>query len=802
MANNAQEFNFNHLSFADLVEARDLFHAHLINKKNVVATAVGRYLIRLTDIDRNGHIIPSKPGQQKDARTLDNSIVINSSWPCILVFVDQWQTMESLIASVSTDIVPRSIFMPDGRVVPVCVVLAPRNTNAAPPVELEDLRFPTQMIGGGFPLIVRSQMQDNVATVGCLVSDGHTFYALTNRHVSGNAGEVIETIQGTDRVHIGVSSGNSIKKMDFEKLYPGWKGEHVSVNCDAGLIEVDDINQWKTSIIGIDEIDEIFDLNTMNMSLGLIAEHKLANQKIMPANNGNVIGHGAIGGILRGEIAALFYRYKSLGGIEYVSDFLIGGRNGQPLYTEHGDSGMLWLLETTKTKTENKESKTYTAYQPIALHWGKHSFYDGTTPDSFSFSLSTSISNICRELNVDIVRGWNIDLDYSWGKVGHYTVGNKAIGAVGNAALKTFLTKNLENISLKENYINADLDQKGGSPKLITDPDQGFCPLADVPDIIWKQYKKSKDGTKGTTWGRKGDENPNHFADADAPTKKGGTLFDRCDTVKKMTVSTWLDYYKDIDFDKSGIVKPVSQGLICFRVWQIFDYMVAAKKPEEYIFAAGVLAHYVGDGCQPLHSSYMADGNPKDNKSVMYTPTRGGSKHPKGVPYAKIINPGSGVHVAYEDKMVDDNIADIMDKLKAMLDDAKAAVNKEKIMAITNGQEAAFAVLQLMKATQQTIPPVDIVNTFKKTKKANGDMSEALYSEFGAKTVIVLARGSRYLAAIWEAAWTKGKLGTRFSMTALVKIDTAKLITLYRNPKNLPSMQLNTIDKIINSSKK
>jgi hypothetical protein len=81
-------------------------------------------------------------------------------------------------------------------------------------------------------------------------------------------------------------------------------------------------------------------------------------------------------------------------------------------------------------------------------------------------------------------------------------------------------------------------------------------------------------------------------------------------------------------------------------------------------------------------------------------------------------------------------------------------------------------------------------------------MSEALNSEFGAKTVIVLARGSRYLAAIWEAVWTKGKLGTRFAKTAMVKIDPAKLITLYRNPKNLPSMQLNTIDKLINSSKK
>ena len=797
MATNEQVFNFNHLSLEDLVEARDLFHAHLINKKNVVATAIGRYLIRITDIDSSGRIIPSITGQQKPARRLDNSIVIDTSWPCILVFVDQWQTMTKLIESVSTDIIPKNIFMPNGRIVPVCVVEAPKNTTDTEPVKLEDLRFPTQMIGSGFPLIVHSQEQDNVATIGCLVSDGHTFYALTNRHVSGNEGQVIETMNGTDRVRIGVSSGNSLKKIPFENLYPGWKGEHVSVNCDAGLIKIDDVNKWKTSIIGIDEIDEIFDLNTMNLSLGLIAEHTLVNKKIQPALNGNVIGHGAIGGVLKGEISGLFYRYKSVGGMEYVSDFLIGGRNGLPLHTEYGDSGMLWLLETVKTRLEKDEEVNYKAFQPIALHWGRHSFYNGRDRDSYNFSLSTSISNICRELNVDIIRAWNIELDYSWGKVGHYTVGNKAIDAIGNPALRSFMAKNLENISLKENFINATLDQKGGNPKLITNPDNGFCPLADVPDIIWKQYKKSKDGTKGTDWGRKGDENPNHFADADAPTKKGGTLFDRCDTVNKMTVSVWQDYYKDIDFEKTKIEKPVKLGIICFRVWQIFDYMVAAKKPEEFIFAAGVLAHYVGDGCQPLHSSYMADGNTEDNKTVMYTPPRGGSKHPKGIPYPKTINPGNGVHVAYEDTMVDDNIADIMKKLKAILDDPKSAVNKEKIMSITNGQEAAFAVLQLMKASQDTIAPVDIVNAFKKAKKAKADIPEALYSDFGENTAVLLARGSRYLAAIWEASWVKGKLATKFSKASQIKIDPAKLITLYRNPKNLPSMQLGTIGKIL-----
>jgi hypothetical protein len=798
MSTNEQAFNFNHLSLADLVEARDLFHAHLINKKNVVATALGRYLIRVTDIDNSCRIIASKPGQQKEARTLGNSIVIDTSWPCILVFVDQWQTNKELIASVSTDIIPKTIYMPDGRLVPVCVVEAPKNEAAADPVVLEDLRFPTNMIGGGFPMIIRSQMQDNVATVGCLVSDGHTFYALTNRHVSGNPGQVIETILGNTRIPIGVSSGNSISKINFTKLYPGWKGEHVSVNCDTGLIAVDDINIWKTSILGIAEIDEIYDLNTYNLSLGLISEHKLENHIIMDAGNGNVVGYGAIGGLLKGEISALFYRYKSIGGIEYVSDFLIGGRNGKPLTTNHGDSGMLWLLENMKTKNEGKEIIKYKVFQPIALHWGKHSFYTANQEGNYSYSLSTSISNICRELDVEIIRGWNIDLDYSWGKVGHYTIGNKAIGAISDVTLQAFMNKNLENISLKDQFISAGLDQKGGNPKLITDPDKGFCPLADVPDIIWKQYKKSKDGTKGTDWGRKGDENPNHFADADAPTlNKGGNLFVRCDSVEKMTVDVWQEYYKDIDFDASGIIKPVSLGLICFRVWQIFNYMLASKSPEEFIFSAGVLAHYVGDGCQPLHSSYMADGNPRENKFIMYTPTRGGSKHPKGKPYKKPTNPGAGVHVAYEDKMVDDNIGDILKKLDAMMDDNKSAVNKEMIIEIKTGQDAAFAVLKLMQATQSDIPPVNLVNAFKTAKAAKKNMSEELYSEFGEKTVLIIARGCRYLAAIWDAAWAKGKLGTKFKKADLVKKDPDALIALYRDPKNLPSMQLGTIDGIL-----
>ena len=41
----AKKFDFKIISIKDLIEARDTFYAHLINKRNVVATAIGRYLI-------------------------------------------------------------------------------------------------------------------------------------------------------------------------------------------------------------------------------------------------------------------------------------------------------------------------------------------------------------------------------------------------------------------------------------------------------------------------------------------------------------------------------------------------------------------------------------------------------------------------------------------------------------------------------------------------------------------------------------------------------------------------------------
>src|SRR5262249_22755654 len=219
--------DYSHLSVRDLIEARDMFHAHLINKKNVVATAVGRYLIRRSDLDDNGRY---RKGE-KTKRTLANSLVVDISWPCILVFVEKWEDDADLLGHDATYIVPKAVYMPDGRVVPICTVEATRQEVNDSTVDVDQLRFPDNLIGGGYPLIIHSQGVDRVASVGCVVTDGHKYYALTNKHVAGEEGEIVYSRFGHDRQRIGSTSGLTLGREPFDSLYPGWAGKSILVNC-------------------------------------------------------------------------------------------------------------------------------------------------------------------------------------------------------------------------------------------------------------------------------------------------------------------------------------------------------------------------------------------------------------------------------------------------------------------------------------------------------------------------------------------------------------------------------------------
>ncbi len=83
-----QSNDFEQLSLKDLLDARDLYHIHLMKHPKVVATAIGRYRIRQAD-DWPSARGPGKPGK-KGRRTLENSEIRPYSWPAVLVFVEEW----------------------------------------------------------------------------------------------------------------------------------------------------------------------------------------------------------------------------------------------------------------------------------------------------------------------------------------------------------------------------------------------------------------------------------------------------------------------------------------------------------------------------------------------------------------------------------------------------------------------------------------------------------------------------------------------------------------------------------------
>jgi len=302
--------NYNMLALADLLLAREMNHVELMRKAHVIGTAVGLYLIRKSDPwpKKGSHAARGK----RPPRTLGNSEVRDYSWPCILVFVDEWLEEGKIHWR---DMVPDSLYLDGHRKVPVCVVCAPRQDTVES--EVRNVVYPSSRIGGGFPVFARVQGREHIASIGCLVRDGHTVYALTNRHVTGAEGEVVFGRFGGQMLPIGVSSEKQLTRRPFTEVYAGWAGKETYLNLDIGLIRVNNLDCWTAQVYSIGTMGPMADLGVDNLSLRLI--------------DCPVVAYGCGSGKMSGAIKALFYRYKSVGGFEYVSDFLIGARNDRQL---------------------------------------------------------------------------------------------------------------------------------------------------------------------------------------------------------------------------------------------------------------------------------------------------------------------------------------------------------------------------------------------------------------------------------------------------------------------------------------
>jgi len=777
--------NYDQLSLRDLLDARDLYHVHLMQHPHVIATAVGRYRIRIGDAWPNA----AHQHNERGKRTLANSEVRPYSWPCVLAFVDEWVDEKHFGEGARYDpdqIVPRTLYLPDGRRVPVCVVEAPREarTDIAAP---EAMAFPVNNIGNGFPVLARVQEQERAATIACLVSDGHRTYALTNRHVTGSEGEILRSRLNGKEVEIGVTAPAQCDRLAFAEVYDGWPGKKVYVNVDAGLIDVDTLDIWTAKLRTGEVMGPLVDLSADNLTLSLIGCR--------------VRGFGAASGLMQGELQALFYRYKSLGGFEYVADFLIGPRSTQNMEQEKGrgkekpgalsstfrtragDSGTLWLLEPLQAngddKGDDKKNRHGTrdhdddgdahSFRPLAMQWGANLLGWDSKRGSRSFALATCLSTICRELGVDIVRDWNLDQVDTWGAVGHFAIASRTITRLsGNfPKLSKLMQANLTIISHDDaTILKSDFKNMGDAP---------FVPLADVPDFYWKHGKQGFSRFY---------EGPNHFADMDHYSDVyKADLLTLCKDPANIDAPVWDKFYDSITeiIDGSKIDEKY-RGLLPFRVWQIFDAMVGYAKSgdaDRFVCAAGVLTHYVGDACQPLHISYLHDGDPR--KPVTRT-----VNHRDGTS-GKVTNPlGMGVHAAYEDDMVNTN----RPKILAGIDKTKVPGNDR----VANGQGAAQRVVELMQNTFETIPPENIVDAFLKHPQKSG-RPEMFWTLFGDKTIQVMQDGIHLASLLWESAWAAGGGEQNIKATKALTEDGAMKIC--GDKDFVPSMSVAQIGAVL-----
>lgn len=740
----ASDFDFNMLSLADLLAARDAFHPHLMHKANVVGTAVGRYLIRKSDPFPPKRVAAST---KQKARTLENSEIREYSWPCVIVFVSTWAEPDKFRAGGEfepNDFVPKTIYMPDGRRVPVCVVEAPLVTVEPEPADgLSLANADGRKLAGGYPIVTTVQGVEHVGSAGCLVSDGHTLYLLTSRHVAGAPGTMMKATVGGRAIVLGPVSDKQIGILPFERLYEPWPGKSIVVNLDVALIELPDARDWSASIYRLGMLGPLADLSTQNLSLNVIGCPVRAT--------------GGVSGPLEGRVAALFYRYKAVGGREYVADFLIGARGEEPLATRPGDSGSVWVVDDSENDAER--------FKPLAVQWGGAVF--GNAYERQPFALATNLSNVCRELNVEIVRSSHFAQFEYWGAVGHYTIGALACTQLGDPRLGELFAKNQDRISFRP----ADIDTKVNDVSV-----PGFVQLADVPDIVWKVIKSAK-----APYGRKGLENPNHYADIDLAKDGQPSLDDQTPNAAALLPQTWRAYYKAIGFNATS-----QRGLLPFRVWQIYKAMaqfVRDRNVASYIAAAGVLAHYVGDACQPLHGSYLDDGDP--------------FRHPDGTPSDTMLGHGQGyahgVHSAYESAMLNVNYDALIRGVQQQLDG-----QPHGMALVADGREAGYATIELMRRSRGNLAPSRIVEAYAQLVEASKTRtaSTVLWRTFKDETIACIADGCRTLAMLWESAWVDGQ-GAAVPDAKLKAIGKRTLQKIYEAQDFLPSRAIGQIDEFL-----
>ncbi len=717
--------NFSAVSLEDVLDAREHYSVHLANLPNVVGTAVGRYRGRIKD-KRSPEQIARGGTVNLGPKTLANSRMHKWSWPCVLVFVNDWVKPE-VFAKFPEKAVPPVLYLPDGRAVKTCVVLVEVRERNLPAEKI--ISSPSVALGAGSQLYASAQERVRLGVVTCLVSDGGLTYALTSGHVLRPSGMQLRA-QLRGRVK---TVGTSRKIVDTTPLgdsYPGFAGRRTNLTLDAGLVELDNLHEWTSEFAGIRAMGPPIDLAADTLNLDLIGCPLFT---LLP------------GGIrVEGEVHGLFYRHTSISGVSLVTELLIGPRDGGRVQTRPGNSGVLWFWDHPSDSFVDRDDSASEVprdgeFSPIAMQWGGHGFQlpDQTTME---FALACGLSTVCRQLGVQIIRDWDAFESRYWGKVGHYKVAATACTLLQSAKAKKLFEANLSQIGVSDTSLtNGDLPMKSND----------FIPLADVADLYFRAKRKKDEA--------------NHFADMDeaAPSGpyKGKTLLQLWkSTPSSRTPAAWTTFYDSFEPNRPD----KHRGALPFRIKQLYELMVTyvqAGKISEYVCVAGLLAHYAGDACQPLHVSYLHHGEPGDSTD-------------------------DAVHAAYEDKMLTKYAPDVVVEVTSS---AKRVTADE---LFEGGEAAADVVIGLMQRTVKKLPPEKVLEAFN-ASVGRGQLDE-MWEGLGDATIQRLADGAHTLALIWQSAWTEGggDKVNKIAQSKLTQIPVRTLKILYSDKAFAESLWL------------
>ena len=264
-----------------------------------------------------------------------------------------------------------------------------------------------------------------------------------------------------------------------------------------------------------------------------------------------------------------------------------------------------------------------------------------------------------------------------------------------------------------------------------------------MPDLVWRTTRKL--------------DSSNHFADMDEEGKGdefgGKTLMQLCRKAENVNIEVWNRFYESLD------VRPKDRGALPFRVWQMYARMVEfvrQKKVAEFICAGGVMSHYVGDACQPLHVSFLHHGRPG---------------HPEE----------EEVHSIYETRMIDRFATEVMGGVNSDIRNRRGGAD------VQGGHMAAVSVVKLMRKISDNLPPISIIEAH--NAESGRERVPHMWEVLKKKTMQNMAEGCLRLAALWASAWVEGG-GGKITNAQLGPVERDELKKLYNNKDFLPAFRL------------